>query len=161
MGAFTMLLASAAIIFGVACGDSEPGVGASPTAEGNATPGLRPGAGMSGFGRERKPSGLVITIDSCTWKPAEADGPIQLNVVFTVLNEESVLRFANYRVQNTTGTIYRPTGVDSDITVNAGETDSRTLQTAKFAVGAQDLSLVFSDFGRPSQTVPLDQCARP
>ena len=47
---------------------------------------------MSRFGRERKPSGLVTAIDSCTWEPADAGGPVQLNVTFTVLNGESDLR---------------------------------------------------------------------
>ena len=162
MRAMTILLVSAAIIFAAACGGSAPSVGTTPTGEGEATPGLRAGAGLSGFGGGvRAPIGVAITIDSCIWEPEEAGGPVQLTVAFTLLNEGSGQRFIRFRVQNTTGTIYRQKGANLGLTIKPGETGSRTLHTTNFPVGSQDLSLVFSDFGRQSETVPLDQCTQP
>jgi hypothetical protein len=164
MRALMSVVASTALMFAAACGGSASGTAATPTADADATPGVRAGAGLSGFGGgERAPLGMVITIDSCTWEPREAGGPVQLNVAFSVLNLESVQRYARYRVQNSTGTIFRDTGSrsDSSITVKGGDTVSRTFHTTKFPVGSQDLSLVFTDAGRKSLTVPLDQCTQP
>lgn len=157
-----MLLASTALLFAAACGGSAAGTAATPTLDANVTPGVRAGAGLSGFGgAERAPLGMMITIDSCIWEPEEEGGPIQLNLAFTLLNEGSVQRFIRFRVQDTSGTIDRGKGANLGITVNPGETGSRTFRTAKFPVGAQDLTLILSDFGRQSQTVPLDQCTQP
>ena len=162
MKALTMLLASTALIVAAACGGSAPGDAATPTVDPNTTPGVRAGAGLSGFGGgERAPIGVVITIDSCPWEPEESGGPVQLTVAFTLLNEGSGQRFIRFRVQNTTGTIYRQKGANLGVTINPGETGSRTLHTTNFPVGSQDLSLVFSDFGRQSETVLLDQCTQP
>ena len=162
MRALTLLLSSTAVIFAAACGGSAPGAAATPVVDADTTPGVRPGAGLSGFGgAERAHIGVVIKIDSCTWEPEEAGEPVQLNVAFTVLNEGSDQRFIRFRVQNTSGTIYRPKGANLGLTISSGETGSRTLHTTNFPVGSQDLSLVFSDFGRQSLTVPLDQCTQP
>ena len=162
MRALMSVVASTALMFAAACGGSASGTAATPTADADATPGVRAGAGLSGFGGgERAPLGMVITIDSCTWEPEEAGGAVQFSVAFTLLNEGSAQRFIRFRVQNTSGTLYRPKGADLGLTLNPGETGSRTLKTTNFPVGSQDLSLVFSDFGRQSQTVPLDHCTQP
>lgn len=174
MTALTILLASTALIFAAACGSSAPGAAATPTQDVNATPGVQQGGNLpkareqvyqftTGRVGDRAAFGRVVTIDSCTWEPREAGGPVQLNVAFSVLNLESVQRYARYRVQNSTGTIFRDTGSrsDSSITVKGGDTVSRTFHTTKFPVGSQDLSLVFTDAGRKSLTVPLDQCTQP
>ena len=171
-----MLLASTALIFAAACGGSTPGATAAATGDASATPGVGSGGGIpegrqqvyqfsTGRVGDRAAFGRLVTIDRCTWKPEEAGGPVQLNVTFTVLNEESVQRYARYRVQNSKGTIYRDTAggssTDSSITVKAGETVSRTFHTTKFPVGSQDLTLIFSDSGRQSLNVPLDLCTQP
>ena len=170
MRGMALFLIIAAATFLGACGGAaaEPanqdgaGGGATPDAPRlKITPGTpRARAGETGQ-RVRPPSELEVTIDSCTWEPAEAGGPVELNLRFTVQNNAHESLFATYRVQNSTGTIFRPKGFDSSMTVYTGKSDGRTLHTGKFEVGAGDLELVIAGQRRTTHIVPIDQCTQP
>ena len=160
-----------AIAFALACGagDAQPnpggnGAGAVPTVGPQArasTPGVREGAGQTALGRGRSPSGLDITITACAWEPGEAGGSSDLSVTFSVRNEENVLRFASFRIQNSSGITFRPPGTASSISVSARGTAERSLRTDKFPARSEDLVLVVSDARRTSESIPLDQCTKP
>ena len=121
-----------------------------------ATAGVREGAGQTARGRGRAASGLEVVIDSCGWEEGD-----DLQLQFTIENTEDVLRFGNFRLQSSTGTIYRPPGVKSDISVPPGETRQYRANTDKFPRGSVDLSLVVSDARRESHTESLGTCAHP
>ena len=111
----------------------------------------------------RPPSELDITINSCAWEAAEAGGPVELNVSFTVLNNAQESLFATYLVRDSTnpGLFYKPSGFDSSLTVYTGETGERTLRTDKFPVGSETLQLVIAGQRRTTENVPLNQCVQP
>ena len=127
--------------------------------------GITPGTPRSRAGetgqRVRPPSELVVTIDNCTWEPVEAGGPVELNLTFTIQNNAPESLFSTYRVQNSTGSIFRPKGFDSSITIYTKESDGRTLHTDKFEVGATDLELVIAGQRRTTDKIPLDNCTGP
>ena len=157
-----------AIAFVLACGAGDPqpnpggdGAGSVPAATPNtagSTPGVREGAGQTALGRGRSPSGLDITITACAWE-VWASG--ELSVTFSVRNEENVQRFASFRVQNSSGIIYRPPATASSIFVSARGKVERSLRTDKFPGGSEDLVLIVSDARRTSESFPLDQCTNP
>lgn len=126
------------------------------------TPGSpRPRAGETGQ-RVRPPSELEITIDSCTWQAVETGGPVELNLAFTIRNNAPESLYATYRVQDKARTtFFRPKGFDQSITIYTKESDSRTLNTNKFEVGATDLELVIAGQRRTTDTVPLENCTGP
>ena len=160
-----------AIAFVLACGagdaqlnpggDAADAVTTTAPQTAGSTPGVREGAGQTTLGRGRAPSGLDITITGCAWEPGEAGASGELSVTFSVRNEENVLRFASFRVQNSSGTIYRPSGTASSISVSARGTAERSLHTDKFPAGSEDLVLVVSDARRDSESFPLGQCTTP
>ena len=76
----------------------------------------RADAGETGQ-KVRPRSELDVTIDSCTWEPVEAGGPVELNLTFTIVNNAVESLFATYRVQNSKGSLFRPKGSDSSITI--------------------------------------------
>ena len=154
----------------MACGGSASSEGESASGSaasaGNApqlqiTPGKpRADAGETGE-RVRPPSELDITIDNCNWEPVETGGPVELNLTFSITNNAPESLFATYRVQDGKGNIFRPKGFDSSITIYTKESDSRTLNTDKFEVGATDLELVIAGQRRTTDIVPLDNCTGP
>ena len=163
-GIATFLLPLAAILM-VACGSSAPAV---PADTSNSV------APVTAAGRSLKAlAGKILetTVDSCTWESSEAGGQVELNVSFSVVNKSEEPIMTTFRVQNSSGTIYRRGGTASDIFVNPGETGNGTIQTGKFPVDAKDLSLIISKRGRPAakgipdrifnEVVPLDQCTQP
>jgi hypothetical protein len=113
--------------------------------------------------RVRPPSELDITIDSCTWEPSEAGGPVELNVSFTVVNNAPENLFATFliRDQINPGLFYKPPGSKSALSVVTGETDSRTFNTGKFQVGSETLNLVIAGQRRTTENIPLDNCTQP
>ena len=123
-----------------------------------ATP--RADAGETGE-RVRPPSELDVTIDSCTWEPVEAGGPVELNLTFSITNNAPESLFATYRVQDSKGNIFRPKGFESSITIYTKESDGRTLNTDKFEVGATDLELVIAGQRRTTDIIPLENCTGP
>ena len=172
MKRFALLLVSlaATAVVGAACG----GAAAQPSAQDSAvasapreqqsvkiTPGSpRADAGETGQ-RLRPPSELDVTIDSCTWEPVEAGGPVELNLTFTIENNAAESLFATYRVQNSKGTLFRPKGFDSSITIYTKKSDGRTLHTDKFPAGSEDLELVIAGQRRTTDITPLDSCTTP
>ena len=176
-GAAKLLLSAAvAALLVVACGNSSPAVpeDASNTPSAGAvdgTPTLTPRSETGGLGQVMRPStpGEVVAgiIDSCTWEPPESGGPVELNLSFTIVNNSKKSVWTTFRVQDSSGTMYRPGGTASEVTVNVGEMGSRTIHTDKFPVGAEDLQLIISarQLGerhrRVKETVPLGQCAQP
>ena len=113
--------------------------------------------------RVRPPSQLGITIDSCTWEPSEAGGPVELNVSFTVVNNAPENLFATFliRDQINPGLFYKPPGSKSALLVNTGEKDSRKFSTGKFPVGSETLNLVIAGQRRTTENIPLDNCTQP
>ena len=165
-----MLIILVAALVG-ACGGAAPSDGdngASGEAETREAPKLlitpgspRARAGETGQ-RVRPPSELEITIDSCTWEPMAAGGPVELNLSFTIRNNAPESLYATYRVQDKARTtFFRPKGFDQSITIYTKESDSRTLNTDKFEVGADDLELVIAGQRRTTDIVPLDNCTQP
>lgn len=166
MWVLTTLLASTVLIITAACGSSAPGTATTTlTVDVNATPGAPATSAFTASGKLRLPFEMVVTIDSCTWKPEEAGGPVGLNLAFTVFYDPNSPGrpevFTSFRVQNTTGSIYKPRESQSTATLSKGETVSRNFHTAKFPVESQDLALVISPDGRLHGTFPLDQCTEP
>lgn len=113
--------------------------------------------------RVRPPSELDITIESCTWEPSEAGGPIELNVSFTVVNNAPESLFATFliRDQIDPGLFYKPPGSKSALTAYTGEMESRTFHTGKFPVGSETLNLVIAGQRRTTENIPLDNCTQP
>ena len=68
---------------------------------------------------------------------------------------------------NSSGAMYRPGGTGSELTVQIGETDSKSIHTDKFDLGAGDLKLIVSSrqLGERhrvvKEEVPLDNCTQP
>ncbi len=154
-----------------ACGGTAPSdedKGASGEAESREAPKLlitpgspRARAGETGQ-RVRPPSELEVTIDSCTWQPVESGGPVVLNLTFSIHNNAPESLYATYRVQNQARTtFFRPKAFEQSITIYTKESDSRTLDTDKFEVGADDLELVIAGQRRTTDIVPLDNCTQP
>ncbi len=156
----------------VACGGAAEGPneqagseGGTPEAAGavQITPAApRIAAGETGQ-RVRPASQLDITIDSCTWEPSEAGGPVELNVSFTVTNNAPENLFATFliRDQINPGLFYKPPGSKSALSVDTTETDSRTFHTGKFPVGSETLNLVIAGQRRTTENIPLDNCTQP
>ena len=122
------------------------------------------GAGQTAFGIGRELEGIDITIDECVWQQPSGGGDPEINVTFTLNNASGEQLFTTYRLQNSSGTIYKKAGVGGDLTVNDGESGARTLTTDKFDVGSEDLDLIvsierFQD--RTHETVPVGQCTGP
>lgn len=169
-GILPVVIAAAVAVMLMACGGSASPEGdsnsGSAAGAGNqpqlqltpATP--RADAGETGE-RVRPPSELDITIDSCTWEPVEAGGPVELNLTFSITNNAPESLFATYRVQDSKGNIFRPKGFDSSITIYTKESDGRTLNTDKFEVGATDLELVIAGQRRTTDIIPLENCTQP
>ena len=67
-----------------------------------------------------------------------------LNLTFSVVNNSKKQAWTTFRVMNSTGTMYRPGGTGSELTVNLGETGSKTIFTDKYDVGSDDLTLIVS-----------------
>lgn len=169
-GILPVVIVAAVAVMLMACGGS-----ASP--EGNSNSGSADGAGnqpqlqltpatpRADAGetgeRVRPPSELDISIDSCTWEPVEAGGPVELNLTFSITNNAPESLFATYRVQDSKGNIFRPKGFDSSITIYTKESDGRTLNTDKFDVGATDLELVIAGQRRTTDIIPLENCTQP
>ena len=126
-------------------------VAASATVDASA--GIGDEAGQPTRGRGRAESGLEVVILTCGW----VDGD-DLRLEFSIENTEDELRFGNFRLQNTTGSIYRPPGVKSDISIPTAETREYSVNTDTFPRGPGDVSLVVSDGRRESHTVPLEKC---
>ena len=169
-GISLVLLLTSIMTLAGACGGSsasqdEQGTGAAGGTVDAPQLGITPGTPRSRAGetgqRVRPPSELVVTIDNCTWEPVEAGGPAELNLTFTIQNNAPESLFATYRVQNGTGSIFRPKGFDSSITIYTTESDSRTINTDKFEVGSTDLQLVIAGQRRTTDIIPLDNCTRP
>lgn len=166
------IFAAIVVMFGVACG----GAGSGPDEQDNSGAGTAGAAGavqitpakprISGGEtgqRVRPPSELNITIDSCTWQPSEAGGPVELNVSFTVVNNAPENLFATFliRDQINPGLFYKPPGSKSALSVNTGEMDSRTFSTGKFPAGSETLNLVIAGQRRTTENIPLDNCTQP
>ncbi len=166
------VIAAISVVLAVACSgaasEADEQVGA-----GGANSGVAPGvqitpakpriaAGETGQ-RVRPPSELDITIESCTWEPSEAGGPIELNVSFTVVNNAPESLFATFliRDQIDPGLFYKPPGSKSALTAYTGETESRTFHTGKFPVGSETLNLVIAGQRRTTENIPLDNCTQP
>ena len=172
----TMLLLPLAVatLFLVSCGNSSPAApsdtrGAVAPAAPDVKPTARSETGGVGQLLEPAEAGEVVAviIDSCTWEPVEAGGPVELNLSFSVVNNSKKSIWSTFRVQNSSGKMYRPGGTASELTVNIGETGSRTIHTGKFPVGSEDLRLIIS--GRQlgevhrvvKEEVALDKCTQP
>ena len=120
--------------------------------------------GQTAMGIERDLEGIDIRIDECAWSQPDGGGDPEINVTFTLNNSSGEQLFTTYRLQNSSGTIYKKAGVGGDLTVNNGEPGARTLTTDKFDVGSEDIDLVvsierFQD--RTHETVPVGQCTGP
>ena len=149
--ALLLLPLAVATLFVVACGSSSP---AAPADSGDTVapaasdpkPTARSETGGVGQLLERAETGEVLAaiIDSCTWEPVETGGPVELNLSFSVVNNSKKSVWSTFRVQNSSGKMYRPGGTASELTVNIGETGSRTIHTDKFPVGSEDLRLIIS-----------------
>ena len=144
MSGMTMLFLRLAVgtLFVVGCGSSS--LSAPKDASDSGSPGAvdatpTPRSETGGIGqilRESPPKEVVEgIIDSCTWEPGAVGGPVELNL------RESRTTF---RLQNSSGTMYRPGGRASEISVNVGGRESRTIHTAKFPLGAEDVDLIVS-----------------
>ena len=120
--------------------------------------------GQTALGIGREVEGVEITIDQCVWSQPDGGGDQEINVTFSLNNDSGEQLFTTYRLQNSSGTIYKKAGVGGDLTVNDGESGSRTLTTDKFPAGSEDIDLIvsierFQD--RTHETVPVGQCAGP
>ena len=176
MSGMTMLLLQLAVAasIGVGCGSSslsapeDAGNSGSPGAV-DVTPTPRSETGGIGQILRPAPPGEVVEgiIDSCTWEPSAVGGPVELNLSFTVINNSKQGVWTTFRMENSDGIMYRPGGRASEISVDVGGTESRTIHTAKFPIGAEDLDLIISarQLGKSQRVVkeiiPLDQCIRP
>ena len=165
------------VLLVAACGGTAPA--AAPVAEATQAPAAEAASGSStearsetgGMGQvlEKAKAGEVVSavIDSCTWEPADAGGPVGLNLTFSVVNNSKKQAWTTFRVMNSTGTMYRPGGTGSELTVNVGETGTKTIFTDKYDVGSDDLTLIVSarQLGEMHRVVkeelPLDNCAQP
>lgn len=169
-----MLLALAAVaaIFVVACGSSaSPIDGNGGAGEGGAAA-AEPTAIGRGSGLDRpalqravvdEPPDMEVTIDSCTWEPTEAGGPVELNVTFTVVRLGPESLFATYRVadKNNTSLVYKPPGSKANLTAYPDAPAVESLNTTKFEVGSQNLELIISGQRRKTVSFPLDNCTQP
>lgn len=175
MWGISMLLLRLAVAatFAVGCGSSSPSVPGDAGSSGSPgavdpTPTLRSETG--GIGQilhDAAPKEVVEgIIDSCTWEPSAAGGPVELNLSFTVVNNSKQAVWTTFRMQNSSGTMYRPAGRASEISVDVGGRESRTIHTGKFPVGAEDVELIISarQLGKVQrvlkEVVPLDQCTQ-
>ena len=165
------------VLLAAACGGTAPA--AEPVAEATQAPATEAASGggtearseTGGLGQmlEKAKTGEVVeaVIDSCTWGPEEAGGPVGLNMTFSVVNNSKKQAWTTFRVMNSTGTMYRPGGTGSELTVNIGEKGSKTIFTDKYDVGSDDLTLIVSarQLGETHRVVkeeiPLDNCTGP
>ncbi len=160
-------------LFVVGCGSSS--LSAPKDASDSGSPGAvdatpTPRSETGGIGqilRESPPKEVVEgIIDSCTWEPGAVGGPVELNLSFTVVNNSKQEVWTTFRLQNSSGTMYRPGGRASEISVNVGGRESRTIHTAKFPLGAEDVDLIVSarQLGKSQrvikEVIPLDQCTQ-
>ncbi len=161
---FHLLTSVAVIMLLAACG----GVAATTPAEESPTPTPTSdnptGAGQTAFGIGRELEGVDIAIDECAWTQPDGGGDPELNVTFTLDNASGELLFVTYRLQNSSGTIYKQAGAAGDLTVTDKESGSRTMSTDKFDVGSTDIDLIvsierFQD--RTHETIPLGECSGP
>ena len=163
MRGFIILLLGVATSLMVGCGSASPGV-----TDVEATPTLRSETGGIGQILHDAAPGAVVAgiIDSCTWEATAAGGPVELNVSFTVANKSKQDVWTTFRIQDSSGTMYRPAGRASEISVDVGAKESRSIHTGKFEVGAQDVDLIISarQLGQTQRVikeiVPLDQCTQ-
>ena len=173
---WTVLGVMAALMI-TACGGTAP---AAPAAsEATAAPEALTPTGVSAEARsetggvgqvlEKAKAGEIVTvaIETCSWGHPEGGGPNGLNLTFSVSNNSKKIAWTTFRVMNSTGTMYRPGGTGSELTVQVGETGSKTMHTDKFDVGAADLKLIVSSrqLGEShrvvKEEVPLDNCTQP
>ena len=146
---FLGLAVAASLVLG--CGSVSPSVPedasnlSSPDAV-DAKPALRSETGgVDKILFEAEPGTVVQgIIDSCTWKASAAGGPVEVNLSFTVVNNSKQAVWTTFRIQDSSGTMYRPAGRASEISVEVGESESRTIHTGKFPEGAEDLDLIIS-----------------
>ena len=163
-----LALAALAGALAVACG-----TGASPSdggdvAAGDATPTpIARGSGLDRPALQRavvdEPPDMEVTIDSCTWEPSEAGGPVELNVTFTVVRLGTESLFATYRVAdiNNPSLVYKPPGSKANLTAYPDAPATESLTTGKFPVGSPDLELIISGQRRKTVRFPLDTCTQP
>ena len=163
-----------AVLLVTACGGTAPAAPAATAApEALAPTGVsaeaRSETGGVGQVLEKAKAGEIVTvaIENCSWGPPEGGGPVGLNLTFSVSNNSKKVAWTTFRVMNSAGTMYRPGGTGSELTVQVGETGSKTLHTDKFDVGAADLKLIVSSrqLGEShrvvKEEVPLDNCTLP
>ena len=158
----------------VACGGSAPAASDAtmgPEALASTEVGAMARSETGGLGQimEKAQSGEIVSvvIDDCSWGPPEGGGTDGLNLTFSVINNSKKIAWTTFRVMNGSGTMYRPGGTGSELTVQIGETGSRTIHTDKFDLGAGDLKLIVSSRQLGEQhrvvkeEVPLDNCTQP
>ena len=158
----------------VACGGSAPAASdATKGSEASASTevGAMARSETGGLGQimEKAQSGEIVSvvIDDCSWGPPKGGGADGLNLTFSVINNSKKIAWTTFRVMNASGTMYRPGGTGSELTVQIGETSSKTIHTDKFDLGAGDLKLIVSSrqLGERhrvvKEEVPLDNCIQP
>ena len=165
--------AVAAVLF-VACGGSAPAASdatTGPEAPVSTEVGAVARSETGGLGQvmEKAKSGEIVSvvIDQCSWGPPEGGGTDGLNLTFSVINNSKKIAWTTFRVMNSSGAMYRPGGTGSELTVQIGETGSKSIHTDKFDLGAGDLKLIVSSrqLGERhrvvKEEVPLDNCTQP
>ena len=110
-----------------------------------------------------EPPDMEVSIDSCTWAANEADGPVELNVTFTVVRLGPESLFATYRVadSNNPSQVYKPPGSKANLTAYPDAPATESLSTTKFEVGTEGLELIISGQRRKTVKFPLDACTGP
>ena len=161
---FHLLALVAVIMLLAACGGAAATTPAEEVPTPTPTSDNPTGAGQTAFGIGRELEGVDITIDECAWTQPDGGGDPELNVAFTLDNASGELLFVTYRLQNSSGTIYKQAGAAGDLTVTDKESGSRTMSTDKFDVGSTDIDLIvsierFQD--RTHETIPLGECSGP
>ena len=173
MSTILLIQLALAAAFLVGCGSSSPSV-AEVTSD-SVTPGaLDATPTPRSFTESGRPihnaaAGVSIEgiIDSCTWEPRASGGPVELNLSFSVVNKTKEEVTTTFRIQDGSGAMYRPAGRGNEIGLEAGATDSRTIHTGKFPVGAEDVDLIISamisggQLRRVKEVIPLDGCTPP
>ena len=174
--AWPVLVILAALLV-TACGGSAPAepsgsdATAAPESQASSQGNVEARSETGGVGQvlEKAKAGEIVSvvIESCSWGPPEGGGANGLNLTFSVINNSKKIAWTTFRVMNSSGTMYRPGGTGSELTVQVGETGNKTLQTDKFEVGADDLNLIVSSRQLGEQhrvvkeEVPLNNCTGP
>ena len=163
-----LALAAVAAVLVVACGSSAKPI----DSDGGDSAAAQPTAIARGSGLDRpalqravvdEPPDMEVSIDSCTWAANEADGPVELNVTFTVVRLGPESLFATYRVadSNNPSQVYKPPGSKANLTAYPDAPATESLSTTKFEVGTEGLELIISGQRRKTVKFPLDACTGP